>query len=184
MWRSRSRPNGAHAAPGPRVGRRPILARDSTAAPRPPRRWLPALVVGGALALAACAGSGGGARRPARTGATPRVVTATQLARLDVRDALSALRQLGGPVRLSEGSGSRPITATSRRGRSSLVIADADATVVMLDGVRVIDLLMLRAVPAREVRSIEFLNGIEATTRFGTNSGAGAVLITTGPGAR
>lgn len=54
----------------------------------------------------------------------------------------------------------------------------------MLDGVRVSDLQSLRNVPARTVVSIEFLNGIEATTHLGTNSGAGAVLITTAPDAR
>lgn len=183
MSPSRSHRSALEAAHRTLVSCCPVFAH-TVAGVLPPRAWRGALVAGAALAIAACATSGASTPRRIPAGGAHRVVTATQLARLDATNALGALRQVGGPFRLPEAGGSRPVTATTRRGRSSLVLTEADVTLVMLDGVRIVDLLMLQNVPVSAVRSIEFLSGIQATTRFGTNSGAGAVLITTASDAR
>lgn len=67
------------------------------------------------------------------------------------------------------------------RGVSTMGGSSEPALVVYLDMMRVSgrSTTQLRAISAAQIRSIEYLNGIDATTRFGTDHGAGAILIST-----
>src|SRR4051812_19292010 len=71
------------------------------------------------------------------------------------------------------------------RGTSTMGLSGEPVLVVYLDMVKVSgsSFTNLKAISAAQIRSIEYLNGIDATTRFGTDHGAGAILISTrGPG--
>ena len=63
------------------------------------------------------------------------------------------------------------------RGRSSLVLPEQP--LLVLDGIRLNDVTVLINMPAADVDTIEVLNGIDATTYYGTNAGAGVIRIWT-----
>ncbi len=67
------------------------------------------------------------------------------------------------------------------RGVSTMGSSREPALVVYVDMVKVNGSggANLRAISAAQIGSIEYLNGIDATTRFGTDHGAGAILIST-----
>lgn len=50
---------------------------------------------------------------------------------------------------------------------------------IVVDGTTLVNLSDLTLIPTRDLEEIRVLSGIDATTYFGTNSVAGAVLITT-----
>jgi outer membrane receptor for ferrienterochelin and colicin len=105
-----------------------------------------------------------------------RTVDAEDIARSSVRTAWDALQLLGAFLRLEEDKDQRPARMTAR-GQSSILL-DSEPQVVM-DGVRLVEYTVLRGMNANVIERIEFLTGPEATTRYGTNSGHGVILITT-----
>jgi hypothetical protein len=48
---------------------------------------------------------------------------------------------------------------------------------VYVDGVRYGDCEALKTIQAIDVGELRYLNGIDATTRFGTGNGSGAILV-------
>jgi outer membrane cobalamin receptor len=69
----------------------------------------------------------------------------------------------------------------SARGASSILLQDRPN--IFIDGIRITDFTRLDQVPASDIAMIRFLNGITGTTRYGTNSGDGVILIYTKNGA-
>jgi hypothetical protein len=67
----------------------------------------------------------------------------------------------------------RPRGATSFLGR--------DVVMVYVDGSRVGGPTELRQIPTRSILTLRFLDGIEATQRWGLDHGAGAIVATTSP---
>jgi hypothetical protein len=67
------------------------------------------------------------------------------------------------------------------RGVSTMGRSDEPVLVVYLDMVKVAgtSYAALKGISSAHIRSIEYLNGIDATTRFGTDHGAGAILVST-----
>jgi outer membrane cobalamin receptor len=63
------------------------------------------------------------------------------------------------------------------RGQSSILLEDSP--LVFLDGVRLADFRMLADIPATTLFDIWVLNAIDATTYYGTDAVAGAVVIRT-----
>lgn len=63
------------------------------------------------------------------------------------------------------------------RGRSSIYLSDQP--LVVLDGVTLTDPTVLLNMPAADVWLIEVLDGVDATTFYGTNAGAGTIRIFT-----
>ena len=64
-----------------------------------------------------------------------------------------------------------------RRGRVSLRDPTAGAVIVYLNGMRQGGASALDAIMAETVLEMEYLNGQEATTRFGTGHGGGVILV-------
>ncbi len=64
-----------------------------------------------------------------------------------------------------------------RRGRVSVRDPTAGAVVVYLNGMRQGGVSALDAIVAETVLEMEYLNGQEATTRFGTGHGGGVILV-------
>jgi len=63
------------------------------------------------------------------------------------------------------------------RGRSSMVLPDQP--VLELDGVTLVDFTPLFNMSAQDVEEIQVLSGIDGTTFYGTNAGAGVIRIRT-----
>ena len=64
-----------------------------------------------------------------------------------------------------------------RRGRASVRDPTAGAVVVYLNGMRQGSVTALDAIVAETVLEMEYLNGQEATTRFGTGHGGGVIIV-------
>ncbi len=64
-----------------------------------------------------------------------------------------------------------------RRGRASVRDPTAGAVLVYLNGMRQGGVSALDAIVAETVLEMEYLNGQEATTRFGTGHGGGVILV-------
>jgi hypothetical protein len=145
-----------------------------------------------ALALAALAWQAGACartgRRPPAAGAanaggvasaSGRVVSAEQIARMNATTAWEVVRRSGFMVSASPDNQGRARTLKSRRGRSSIVLANSDTPLVVLDGVRTRDFRVLDQVPARTLLYVRYLSAIEATVEQGTNAGGGLVEVRT-----
>jgi len=118
--------------------------------------------------LGACAsGSSGstqaGAPSPTRSRANPNVISAEDLAKVDVSDALQAIQRLRPQFLQTRG-------ATSFQNPSELV--------VYVDGSRLGNVSTLRDIPANEVKEIRYLSATEATQRYGTGHASGAIVVT------
>ena len=68
----------------------------------------------------------------------------------------------------------------NRRGRASIYLDDQ--TRLIIDNVRVYDLRVLEQMAASDIRTIEVLSGLEATTSYGGTSTSGMIVIKTKTG--
>jgi len=124
-----------------------------------------AIAVAAIVTLAACS------QQPASgtTKVAPKnrnLITADEIATVSVSDAYQLIQQL------------RPNFLRTQGGVSPH--SDAPPVpLVYVDGVATGDVTNLRNVPSAGIVSIEYLNGMMATQRFGTVAGGGAILITT-----
>jgi len=66
------------------------------------------------------------------------------------------------------------------RGETSLQSPGAGRLQVYLNGTPIGGVDALHQIPVGEVRAIRFLNGRDATTRYGTNHGGGVIEVTLG----
>lgn len=133
------------------------------------------------LLLGACATSatpGGGDAAPGPEAG--RVIDAEAIAESKAANAWEVLRDLA-IVNTTETPGKGIYRMRGRRGRSSLSLASSDIPLVVVDGVRVIELGTLRQIPANVIESVRVLSAIEGTRYVGTNATAGVVLIETAP---
>jgi len=129
------------------------------------------------LVLAAGCGSVRGAEGADAPGPTAsQIITREQIMESNGRNAWDVLRSTVRYIHWGVGSAGVPQRAT-RRGTTSG--QGPDQVRVMLNGVTVVNLSDLTLVATRDLQEIRVLSGVEATTYFGTNSVAGAVLITT-----
>jgi len=94
------------------------------------------------------------------------LITADEIANVNVSDAYQLIQQL------------RPNFLRTQGGVSTHNDAPP-VPLVYVDGVATGDVTNLRNVPAAGIVSIEYLNGMMATQRYGTIAGGGAILITT-----
>jgi hypothetical protein len=123
---------------------------------------------------------------PSAPGLTPvhmndgsRWLTPDLIAHASSTNAWDLLRECNTGYRLVESANGNAVKLTTRRGRSSFLLADADRIVVVVDGMRINDARYLRQIPTSTVLTIQMLSGIDGTTYFGTNAGAGVILVTT-----
>src|SRR6266516_6882967 len=140
-------------------------------------RAVPAIVWIGLVSTAAC----GGARAGIEDTNAPsggRVITADDIAASGAKTAWDAVRLTVPNVQLRENRG-RP-TRIQRRGRASIYLDDHVR--VMVDNVRVTDIRVLEQVAASDIRTIEVLSGLDATTYYGGTSTSGVILIKTKTG--
>jgi outer membrane cobalamin receptor len=108
-------------------------------------------------------------------------VTITQ-AQIERSSATTAWEVLKNDVRrytYKEDRSGRPLRIVAQRGVSSIILSDADAPMVIIDGARLTDVAALAQLPASAIASIEILSGIRGSGSQGTNASAGVIYIHT-----
>ena len=116
------------------------------------------------IVLASCASSGS----VRDTSGPYNVLTASQLRDTSTQTVYDAIRRL------------RPQWLRAR-GRTSINAVGPDEPTVYVDGTRYGSLNDLGRMDVNQVTRAEFVDPLEATTRFGTNHTGGAILIFLGP---
>jgi len=119
-----------------------------------------------AAVLVGCGGGAppGGAPRPVRGAAN--LITEAELSQGHYANTLDAISRL------------RPMMLVAR-GTSASRESSQQPIVFYVDDVRLNDRTLLQALPVERVREIRFINAQDATTRWGTDHGSGAILVTT-----
>jgi hypothetical protein len=118
------------------------------------------------VGLVGCASGSGGAQAGSGTSDDRNVVTEAQLVSVETLNVFEALQRL------------KPAWLRAR-GASSLAGADREGIRVYVDRVLMGDVQSLRSVAVRNVQEMRFLDSRNATREFGTDHGAGAILVTT-----
>jgi len=113
------------------------------------------------LVAAACGGAGAGPRpvRPSRAHLTPE-----DFLEASFTDAYSVVETLR-PAWLRE--------------YPTSILGEPERAQVYIDGMRLGGPELLRGIATNSIGHIEFLNGLEASQRFGLDHGAGAILVST-----
>lgn len=117
-----------------------------------------------------------GRTQPASDAESGRVISADQIARMNAHDAVDVLERIGG---YSVNDGRDGVAIRQRRGRSSITTSGADRPVVVLDNIVLTSLSVLHQVEASQIDRVVVLSSGDATARYGTGAGAGAILIFT-----
>ena len=139
--------------------------------PLPAHARRAALLVVLAAVLAGC-----GNRHPGERPASARFITAQQIERSGARDVWEVLKRHAPGLDMRETPSGEPTRLTSRGVSSIYLTAEP---LVVLDGVRMVDFRSLRQIRAETVESIEIVSGADATRRYGTGGGNGAIVIKT-----
>lgn len=126
-------------------------------------------------ALTACSARGAGTGGSGEAQQDSRLITAEEIRNSSAKTAWDALR-LVARLHLTESARGAPMGVRTR-GHSSFHLDDSPVLVV--DGVRIRDFRYLRSIDARSVSTIEVINGVQGTLRYGTGSGGGAIVVTT-----
>lgn len=123
-------------------------------------RRAPIMALALAMGLAACGGGGaGGSSSSARIpGATPDRIVRAELDALGQIDSYRAIERL------------RPRWLRSRSGGEPTFYVDGGRRGGLSD---------MRSFSISQIGQIEYLNAADASQRFGTGNGAGAILVTT-----
>ena len=108
------------------------------------------------------------------------VITEEQIAESEASTMWEALQRTVRYARFQE-SGTGSPQRVHRRGFSSLSLTED--MLIYIDRVRVRDMRLLDTLPASNIERIQVLNGVHATTYYGTNAGDGVILIRTRGGA-
>ena len=117
--------------------------------------------------------------QPVRQADGSRLISYDQIHRARATNAWDLLREVGTNMRFGESPMGQPVSLRTTRGRSSLVLREADVPVLIVDGVRMTDPFYLREIPTNILASIRLLSGIDGATYYGLNAGAGVIIVTT-----
>jgi outer membrane cobalamin receptor len=139
-------------------------------------RLIPVAGVFIAASLSGCATSG---YRPPETTRRREIITAEEIASSSCTNVWDLLRKRARTYNFAEDRYGRPRFITTKRGRSTIVLAGSDSPLVLVDGARLGDVAALRDMPTDAVESIELQSGINGTSSQGTNAVAGVIYIHT-----
>ena len=105
-----------------------------------------------------------------------RVVTEDAIEHSGARTAWEALQRTV-PFFTFKDNNRGGTSGIEHRGRSSIVLRDQP--LILMDGVELNDFTTLTSIPASDIREIEVLSGIDATTYYGTGASKGVIRIWT-----
>jgi hypothetical protein len=121
------------------------------------------------LAAPGCASSTAGGSSATQQSSRPRTqrdrITSEELATIDVQNALQAVQRL------------RPNFLQTRGGASSSITQGPQDVVVYVDQTRMGGPSTLAQIPITDVKEIQYLNGTDATQRYGTGHGSGVIIV-------
>ncbi len=138
--------------------------------------WVPVAGLFFAASLTGCATSG---YRSSETAARLDVISSEEIARSSSTNVWDLLRRRARQYNFAEDRYGRPRFITTKRGRSTIVLAGSDSPLVLIDGARLTDVAALRDMSTDSVESIELQSGISGTSAQGTNAVAGVIYIHT-----
>ena len=139
-------------------------------------KWVPVAGIFFAASLSSCAATG---HRWAEPHARADFISSDEIARSSSTNVWDLLRQRAQQYNFAEDRYGRPRFITTKRGRSTIVLAGSDSPLVLIDGARLTDVAALRDMSTDSVESIELQNGINGTSSQGTNAPAGVIYIHT-----
>ncbi len=128
-----------------------------------------------AASLSSCATSG---YHPPG-GSHTDIITAEEIAHSSSTNVWDLLRKRASMYNFAEDHYGRPRFITTKRGRSTVVLAGSDTPLILVDGARLGDVAALRDMPTDAVESIELQSGINGTASQGTGAVAGVIYIHT-----
>ncbi len=131
------------------------------------------------LAAVSVTGCVSPSRKPQQPSPRAETFTADEIARSGFTNAWDFLRARARRYDFYEDRYGRPRGIKTRRGRSTINMADSDTPMIVVDGARLSDFTALRDLPTDAISSIELLNGIAGTVSQGTNASAGVIYIHT-----
>jgi len=113
--------------------------------------------------------------------AAPRgdTFSAEEIARSGFTNAWDFLSARARRYNFYEDQFGHPRGIKTRRGRSTINLADSDTPLILVDGARLNDCGALRDLRTDAISSIELENGITGTAAQGTNAAAGVIYIHT-----
>ena len=115
---------------------------------------------------------------PSLTPDGDRVITAAQIAQMQVSTAWDVVER-SGAVDMSEAVDGRSAEIHSRLGTNSITLASADEPMLIVDGVRITDPRVLHSISALSIERLRIMGAIQGTIKEGTNATAGVIEITT-----
>jgi outer membrane cobalamin receptor len=104
------------------------------------------------------------------------IVTREEIVESGARTMWEAITRTVRFAQFQESGRGKP-SGVRRRGASSILLSEDMP--IYIDQVRVGDIQILASLSARDIDRIQILNGVDATTYYGTNSGDGVILIFT-----
>lgn len=131
------------------------------------RHWLTVLALAASSMTSGCASqstAAGEAASAARIQRRATVISEQELTASDATNLSEAISQL------------RP-RFLQRRGETSVGNPDGSGTVVYLDDTRIGGIEELRAIHPSDVREVRYLDGPQASARYGMNHGGGAIMV-------
>ncbi len=107
------------------------------------------------------------------------VIDSARIVQLGARTAWEAVKRGAPQLHYQENSSGEP-QQIQQRGRASLYLDQTPLLIV--DGVKILDISALQEIPAEQVSVIHILTGLAATTEYGTRAGGGAIVVETKKG--
>jgi outer membrane cobalamin receptor len=133
--------------------------------------------IAGTSALMACAA--GGLHKSDETSGGTVTITREQIERSAATNAWELLKNDVRRYTYQEDRSGRPLRIVAQRGVSSIVLADSDAPMIIIDGARLTEISALAQLSSGAISSIEVLSGIRGSGSQGTNASAGVIYIHT-----
>lgn len=104
------------------------------------------------------------------------VYTATDIAKMQVSTAWDVVRW-SGEMDMSEATNGSAATIRNREGHSSLLLASADMPLLIIDGVRENDPMLLQRIAAADIKRLTITDGLHSAIKEGTGSTGGVINI-------
>ncbi len=107
------------------------------------------------------------------------LITGDQIDAQHVSNAWDLLRKMVPRYTYIEDRAGRAVAIKAHRGPSSIVLANSEAPMVIVDGVRLSSLELLQEMPTNAIDRIELRGSSRGTSSEGTNATAGVIYIHT-----
>ncbi len=142
-------------------------------------RGMKRTLVAAALALGtlACASTGGAPRAPTQIDGD--YWESAEIRESGATTAWDALQRLAFSLHPRDNGGITPVSIGRGDAQS---LRNTQLTLVVIDGMKLMDLRVLRDIPASQIRSMQVMSVTRAIVRYGNDGRNGAIVVVTRPG--